>query len=390
VAPETHFIPLAIARSILASNPREAFLYVVTSFDTWPNFQMDKEFLRSQIWNVEPFNLSDALRTFYRAWARIDGKLRWGDKTPAYSDHMDVIQRFIPEARFIHLVRDGRDVALSHKGLWFGPGSLQEAGAWWASKIQAARKQIGRLNYYLEIRYEDLVSCPEPTLRQVCDFIALSWNPVMLDYHQTAERRLREATPVVVGERTVHSEERTGIHRLTKKPPQAERICRWRNEMDEDDRRVFEKAAGWMLRDLGYEVTHPGGRPNDDREQSQAGWIDFIERLEIAVKELATLIPLGQSFILVDDNQWGVNGEVVGRYPIPFLEHNGEYWGPPEDDDTAIRELHRLRHSGASFIVFAWPAFWWLDYYKGFHDYLRSKCRCCLQNERLVIFDLQM
>ena len=59
------------------------------------------------------------------------------------------------------------------------------------------------------------------------------------------------------------------------------------------------------------------------------------------------------------------------------------------DDETAIRELERLRRSGASFLAFAWPAFWWLDYYSEFSGYLRAKFPCLLENKHLVVFDLR-
>ena len=390
IPPETHFFYRAVTSSMLSSDPREGYLTALTCDVRWPDFQLSAELLRGLTRDLEPFNLSDAFRTFYSAYAKIDGKTRWGDKTPDHSGQMDLIEKFIPEAHFIHLIRDGRDVALSLKELWFGPRSFQEVGGWWASKIKAARDQVSRLRHYLEIRYEDLVSRPEPTLKQVCDFLELSWNPVMLDYHKTAKKQLRLITPVLTQdrERMINSEQRQGIHQLTSKPPQRERIARWRTEMSQADQQVFEKTAGWLLREFGYEVSHCESHQRDQQEQKQSYWFDFIERLEAALKELAALIPSGQSFILVDDNQWGVNGDVIGRYPIPFLECNGEYWGPPENDNTAIRELGRLRQSEAKFIVFAWPAFWWLDYYKDFHDYLRYKFACILQNERLVIFDL--
>jgi len=391
IPPETHFFHRAVISSMLSSDPREGFLTALTSDVRWPDFQLSAELLRSLIRDLEPFNLSDAFRTFYRAYAKMDGKTRWGDKTPNHSSLMDFIEKFIPEARFIHLIRDGRDVALSLKELWFGPRSFQEAAGWWVSKIKAAREQVSRLRYYLEIRYEDLVSRPEPTLKQICDFLDLPWNSVMLDYHKSANQKLRIIAPVLSEDRKrmINSEERQSIHRLTSKPPQRERIARWRKEMNDADQEAFEKAAGWMLCELGYEVSHCASHQEAQQEQKQSYWFDFIERLEAALKELASLIPSGQSFILVDDNQWGVDGEVVGRCPIPFLECNGEYWGPPENDDGGIRELERLRLGGVTALVFAWPAFWWLDYYKGFHDYLRSTFRCLLQNDRLVIFDLQ-
>jgi len=123
---------------------------------------------------------------------------------------------------------------------------------------------------------------------------------------------------------------------------------------------------------------------------------EFIERREqtLAKSEMAeviqTMIPEGGVFILVDEDQWGKMGEFVfGRRRLPFLEKDGRYWGPPADDETAVRECERLRQNGAGFIAFPCHTFWWLDYYKGFHNYLRSKFPCLLQNDHLVIFDLR-
>ena len=113
-------------------------------------------------------------------------------------------------------------------------------------------------------------------------------------------------------------------------------------------------------------------------------WMDW---LDLATKEIATLIALEDIFILVDQQQFG-SEVTAGRRAIPFLEQKGEYWGPPPDDSTAIRELERLRKSGAKFIVFGWPAFWWLDYYSELNHYLCSNYRILLQNDRLIVFDL--
>ncbi len=112
------------------------------------------------------------------------------------------------------------------------------------------------------------------------------------------------------------------------------------------------------------------------------------ERLEMAKQEMLALIPKGNSFVLVDDCHW--ESEIFPECrAIPFLERDGVYWGRPADDETAIRELERLRQSGATFIVFVWPALWWLDYYSGLSDYLASKFCCALKNTRLIAFDLR-
>jgi hypothetical protein len=112
------------------------------------------------------------------------------------------------------------------------------------------------------------------------------------------------------------------------------------------------------------------------------------ELMNLTTQDIAATIPPGEAFILVDDHVLG--GEVsAGRPVIPFLERDGQYWGRPPDDLTAISELERLRRSGANFIIFAWPAFWWLDHYSELHHHLQSQFRCVLENELLVVFDLR-
>lgn len=111
-------------------------------------------------------------------------------------------------------------------------------------------------------------------------------------------------------------------------------------------------------------------------------------RLDLAVKEIAALPRPGEPFVLVDDAAWEL-GPVAGRQRIPFLERNGHYWGRPSDDAVAISEMERLRREGASLIVFAWPAFWWLEHYAGFHRHLRARFSCILNNDRLIAFNLQ-
>jgi Sulfotransferase domain len=112
------------------------------------------------------------------------------------------------------------------------------------------------------------------------------------------------------------------------------------------------------------------------------------DRLEIP-GDIAALVPVGETFILVDQDRLG-SEVAAGRRRIPFLEQDGQYWGTPPDDETAIRELERLRRqSRASFMVFAWPAFWWLEYYSELHRHLRSTFRCVMENDRLVAFDLR-
>jgi len=114
----------------------------------------------------------------------------------------------------------------------------------------------------------------------------------------------------------------------------------------------------------------------------------WARQVHLAFEEMAAFVPSGHLIILVDEDQIR-SAAPAGHRALPFLEKDGQYWGPPLDDDAAIREFERLRRSGANFIAFVWPAFWWLDYYAGFHRHLRAHFPCVLESDRLVVFDLR-
>jgi glycosyltransferase involved in cell wall biosynthesis len=115
--------------------------------------------------------------------------------------------------------------------------------------------------------------------------------------------------------------------------------------------------------------------------------LSWEEKLEILKEDIETLIPSGESFILIDDDQF--NGDLVtGRQASPLLQRDGLSLGAPPDSATAIRELERLQLTGVNYVLIAWPAFWWLDYYIDLREYLYSSSRCVLNNSRLLAFKL--
>ena len=111
-------------------------------------------------------------------------------------------------------------------------------------------------------------------------------------------------------------------------------------------------------------------------------------RIRLCRNELRNLVPRGRAFILVDEGLAKTQLGYKSR-AIPFLERDGEYFGPPENDAAAISELERLGYPRASFMVFLWPAFWWLEHYSGFREHLHSHYRVVLENDRLLVFDLR-
>lgn len=116
-------------------------------------------------------------------------------------------------------------------------------------------------------------------------------------------------------------------------------------------------------------------------------YLETVMLLRLA-RDGTAIVPPGESFILVDDAQFGVEA-IPGRSGLPFLEHDGMFWGRPVDDAHAISELERMRRSGSAFIIFCWLSFWWLEYYTGLHKYLRTRFRCVRANECVIAFDLR-
>ncbi|MCK5711930.1 MAG: hypothetical protein KAI25_04365, partial [Hyphomicrobiaceae bacterium] len=107
-----------------------------------------------------------------------------------------------------------------------------------------------------------------------------------------------------------------------------------------------------------------------------------------AVRELQRRIEPGTTWIVVDDGQLDWN-TFAGRSVLPFLERNGQYWGPPGSGVQAVDELERLRNCGADFIAFVACSFWWLEHYPELRQHLESSFDCRLHDEQLVIYDMR-
>ena len=262
---ETHFLPALIRtwRRMEADGADEAerrrqVFELITDHRRWPDWGIEADALMTELERRRPLTLADAARSVHLVHAAHQGKPRWGDKSTAYLARMPRIQSALPEARFVHLVRDGRDVALSLAEVSWGTDDLEQAARQWAEGIGLARRRAARLtpDSYMEARYEDLVSDPEPVLRRICELIDLGWDPAMLRYHEQAAERMSDVVrdvPRVKGG-VITAEERARQHELVAGPPTTERTARWRAEMPDPDRRRFEELAGEMLRDLGYET----------------------------------------------------------------------------------------------------------------------------------------
>jgi len=257
---ETHFFHKLIKRGERRRLTPELMADTIITHKRWGDFRLDPDDLRVRLGAVEPFNLSDGLRAFYGLYAEKQGKTRWGDKTPGYLRYMRRIEWVLPEARFIHLIRDGRDVALSVLPMNWGPETIIEAAELWVERVTLARENGTTVQHYMEVKYEDLIADTETELRRVSDFLELPWDAAVLDYHERAEERLKEKArdlPRKASRGDQPAAARMASHAMARKPPDPKRIGRWRTEMSREDRAAYESVAGDLLAELGYEVGEP-------------------------------------------------------------------------------------------------------------------------------------
>jgi hypothetical protein len=257
---ETHFVPELI-EAVDAGGGPEGALDVLHGHRRWGDFHLDRDALLERLRSHDPLTSGDAVRSFYTLYAETQGKTRWGDKTPEYVEFMRPISRAVAEARFVHVIRDGRDVALS-RIKWRQERSgktppVRRMARRWKEAITVARKQARRVPHYLEVRYEDLVAEPEPTLRRICEFTELEFDSAMLDYHEGAAERMQEIDRTLPGTSDrveLDASQRLAKHEMATKPPARDRIFAWRRDMTDPDRAEFEAVAGELLADLDYPV----------------------------------------------------------------------------------------------------------------------------------------
>jgi hypothetical protein len=162
---------------------------------------------------------------------------------------LPLLERLFPDAIWVHLVRDGRDAALSFLELpegfagttWAQPRTVAQFAARWRTEIISARR-LGRHagSRYFELRYEDLVDEPERWLRRVCEHASLTYEREMLDHTRPSD--------------TAHMPE----HRNLAQPP-TPGLRDWRSQMGRKDALAFEEVAGDVLQSAGYELLEPGG-----------------------------------------------------------------------------------------------------------------------------------
>lgn len=212
-------------------------------------------------------NAAEAWRALFAAWAERAGKTAYADATPTHVTRLGWLAELFPEARFVHVIRDGRRVALAATRAAGGaPQNAVQAALRWRTDVAAGREQGRELGpgRYLEISWEELAESREAVLGRVCEFLGLPFEPApAAAIGGAAASSGREATAPEPGEDDLTA------------------------AMSRGELARFELLAGDQLAELGYPLyTGAGEAPEVERERLALATAE-IERLRDRLEELA-------------------------------------------------------------------------------------------------------
>ncbi len=238
IPPESHFVIPLLQKlptaGVLTTAQVKKAARIITGNSRFVSWNATAEELSSAFLNYPDPTLDKLIDTAFRIEITQSGKPRWGDKTPAYASIISELHELFPEARFIHITRDGRDVSNSlRKVAWFGWTEYERARHWARTVMtaEAGGKRVGP-SRYIRVSYEDLVLNPKPSLERLCCFLGIPMHDSMPSFYEDALDHIAEP------------ERRSGNHMKVGRKPQKTDIARWRRESALLRVLLFEAIAG--------------------------------------------------------------------------------------------------------------------------------------------------
>lgn len=219
--------------------------------ETW---QMDFAALRDYIQEEGPTNYAELIACIYLFFGRSTGKMfrRWGDKNNFHVRWIERLSALFPNASYIHIVRDGRDVACSYRALSgmhlrsaYAPTlpiDIVSIAAEWTNNVEMSRASFSAIGWerVCEVRYEDLVTRTDVELMRICQFLDEPYDERMLRYHWHNEHEHQEPPEFL------------SWKQKTLEKPTTSEIGKYQHELTEEEIGLFEQHAGPLLQQYGY------------------------------------------------------------------------------------------------------------------------------------------
>ena len=257
VTPESHWIPRLHAKPwalTLEGLVKPKLVRRLLAHPKFARLEISREELMMLAGNGQPTSYASLVSRIFDLYGKVRGKALVGDKTPDYVRKIETLHALWPQARFIHLIRDGRDVALSMMDwpkvrpkpgdfVTWQKDRVTTAALWWELNVTLGR-QAGRplgSKLYYEMRYELLVSRPREAITALCKFLGVPFDEAMLHFYEG------------------DAGSDPGLEKKRARLPVTPGLRDWRSEFHPENNERFEAAAGALLDDLGYPraVPHP-------------------------------------------------------------------------------------------------------------------------------------
>jgi hypothetical protein len=206
--------------------------------------------------NGHPLTYSRLVTALLDLYGKAQGKPLVGDKTPDYVRRISTLHQLWPQARFVHVIRDGRDVWLSMREwpkvhpkpgdfITWNDDPVSTAAWWWAVNVRVGREAGRPLQpgLYYELRYEALVARPREECGLLCAFLGVPFDEAMLRFHEEQAK----LDP--------------GLESKRAHLPVTPCLRDWQSQMPAEEMEKFEAAAGELLDELGYTRALPRPPP---------------------------------------------------------------------------------------------------------------------------------
>jgi hypothetical protein len=244
IPPETSYV-IPLVRELpltgaLTQAQLDRAVMIMTEDYRWPDMEISAEELHHEAASLPDPSLVDIINIVYHRHLAHANKERFGDKTPGYIEIVPQLAALYPGAKFIHLIRDGRDVAISCIDLDWERYYDRARFEW--TLAMAKRHEYLRSSYaqqILDVRYEDLVTDVEGTVRRICDFLGEAFEPTMLDWHDLIS---------LVPARERH------IHGKLSQPPSRDAISVWQRKLTALECFAMEACMYRDLEQLDYRL----------------------------------------------------------------------------------------------------------------------------------------
>ena len=210
--------------------------------------------------------------TVFQQYSQTRHKSRWGDKRPYYIRYIPQLLKLYPDARIIHVIRNGHDCIASLKRMpWWKKNSIHSMLNWRYSIRMGAKTAKVYKDQFLEVRYEDIVRHPEAQLKKICDFINVKYESGMLEFHLSTEKNI----PGYKKE----------WHHKTFKPLSDDAMDTGKEQLSENELKLFSWCAGKELNLWNYEASK--GELSFSLKYFKE-WVSFYSNvfLEVAIDRL--------------------------------------------------------------------------------------------------------